>query len=247
MGTCSSIPAGQPAPSGQCTPNATCGNTGLCSGSGSCQQRAAGTVCGSELCSSNPTSSYTAAPTCNGVGGCVTPSANQCGAYVCKSGGCPTACSSDLDCFGQSYCGSNGKCTAQSVNSVPCTANDQCQSGFCANGFCCGSSCGLECQSCGVPGSEGTCTNVPAGGVDPTGTCTNAKADPSTCGDDGLCNGSGGCELYQPSTVCLNTCASDGSSLTPTYCDGGGNCNQAGLSTPCATNYCSLGPPPLCQ
>ncbi|HEY6259741.1 MAG TPA: hypothetical protein VIY51_28520, partial [Xanthobacteraceae bacterium] len=60
-------------------------------------------------------------------------------------------------------------------------------------------------------------------------------------------NGSGGCELYQPTTVCASVCASGGATLTQNFCDGAGNCNPAGVVTMCGTNTCSVGPPAVCD
>jgi hypothetical protein len=123
-----------------------------------------------------------------------------------------------------------------------CAANDQCQSPFfCTNGFCCGSSLCPSCQSCGVAGLQGTCTNVLAGGADPTGTCTGLAQPATSCGNNGLCNGAGGCQNYAAATVCAAaSCSSDSTQFTPaSLCDGGGNCVPPAMVLTCATPTCN--------
>src|SRR5881394_3094301 len=81
----------------------------------------------------------------------------------------------------------------------------------------------------------GTCSPVPAG-QDPLDQC---PADsPQSCGRDGVCNGSGGCRLYQPGVICAPaTCA--GSVFTQSrICDGAGVCRPA-ASTDCAPGTCT--------
>ncbi len=226
-GTCSAMAAGQTAPTGQCLAGATCGNTGLCNGSSGCQQRAANTGCGSASCPAN-SSLFTAAPKCDGFGSCVTPSPTNCGLYVCTLAGCPGACTFDTDCVGGYYC-NGGTCAQQQSAGIACTANDQCKSPlFCTEGFCCGSAnCTLSCQSCAVPGSQGTCTNVPSGGADPTGTCQGLKTAKTTCLYDGTCDGSGGCRDWPATTVCATSCSVDQSQFLQSFCSGNGTCDMA--------------------
>jgi hypothetical protein len=248
-GTCTSIPLGQAAPSGQCATGAACGNTGTCNGASGCQQVANGTSCGSPASCGARSSQFQPASACNGAGACVPPSAVTCGNNLaCTATGCTrTGCSQDADCANGYYC-NGGSCAAQQTSGA-CTNNDQCATGFCTDGVCCNvASCLLSCLSCNVPGQQGTCNAVQAGGVDPTHTCDGEKQDASTCGFDGLCNGAGGCELYQPSAVCASSCAADGSALTESFCDGLGICNiLTPMVTSCATSMCSSGPPPVCQ
>jgi hypothetical protein len=72
-----------------------------------------------------------------------------------------------------------------------CTIDQQCGSAFCRQGVCCMTACadppagGLAshtCMSCNVPGSIGTCSNVPAGGAAPPMQCFGEY--PATCGQD---------------------------------------------------------------
>jgi hypothetical protein len=240
-GTCAPIPLNQPAPSGQCTADGTCGNTGLCDGASGCQQAANGLGCAPAVCASR-SSQFQAVATCNGAGNCVTPLPTTCsGNLACTSSGCTrTTCAVDTDCASGYYC-NGGTCTQQQT-SGSCTANDQCAAGlFCTDGYCCTvSSCMFSCLSCGVPGLQGTCNFVPAGGNDPTGACTSLKQpDPTMCGYDGTCNGGGGCEFYSTSTMCGSpTCAAGTSEITALFCDGAGNCDATGNLQSCSPLMC---------
>ena len=58
---------------------------------------------------------------------------------------------------------------APRADGAPCSpsAANACLSGFCVDGVCCHvSSCAGACRACNVPGQEGTCADVPAGGAD---------------------------------------------------------------------------------
>jgi N-acetylneuraminic acid mutarotase len=87
-----------------------------------------------------------------------------------------------------------------------CTAAAACASGFCAAGLCCDSACTGTCMACTAKlkgtGKDGTCGPVEAG-TDPGNVCTDQGA--SSCGTDGLCDGSGACGTYPDGTVCLET------------------------------------------
>ena len=79
-------------------------------------------------------------------------------------------------------------CTNLKANGAACGAGLECLSGNCTEGFCCGSaSCGL-CQSCAVPGKQGTCS--------PT-------ADGTVCGAS-LCDGND--RYHAPSTCAAGMC-----------------------------------------
>jgi hypothetical protein len=65
--------------------------------------------------------------------------------------------------------------------SAPCALPDQCASGRCVDGVCCESECSAVCESCNIPGLQGSCAPVPAGGTD------------TTCDGTMACDGSSGC------------------------------------------------------
>ncbi|MGB7810900.1 MAG: hypothetical protein WBP56_07175, partial [Polyangia bacterium] len=126
-----------------------------------------------------------------------------------------------------------------------CSCDDECQTGFCVDGLCCTSACGQTCKACNLPSSLGDCAFVPSG-VKPNDPLVCAASTPATCGQDGTCDGQGGCRLYVNGTECkAGTC--DGDSVTGILsCDGNGKCSE-GSTLPCppytcdpATNRCAL-------
>ena len=136
-----------------------------------------------------------------------------------------------------------------------------CVTAICKDGFCCGSACGGTCESCGISGSEGTCTGIAANtdpvnecaalcsvcdgnggvgggacvpatnGTDPNNNCAAASQD--SCDFDGQCNGSGACRFWAAGTACLNPANTPCSD--PNTCDGSGTCleNHEPASTLC--------------
>jgi hypothetical protein len=69
-----------------------------------------------------------------------------------------------------------------------------------------------------MPGTWGTCQNIADN--DPDARCP--RQDPSTCGTNGTCNGSGVCKSYDSLTQCSSSC--NATIFTRTYCDGLGQC-----------------------
>lgn len=130
----------------------------------------------------------------------------------------------------------SGVCRGQGCACTPVTAAAICAGGPCIDGFCCDSSCSSTCQSCAVPGSEGTCSFTPAG-EDPDNDCEASTT--STCGTSGTCDGAGGCARYGNETTC-----NDGQSCsTNDRCDGEGRCIGSVPATcgPGPDNECCVG------
>ncbi len=105
-----------------------------------------------------------------------------------------------------------------------CQINADCSSGFCVDGVCCNTACLGTCQACSAAtkgqGADGTCGNVIAGTPDKINCPSQA---PSTCGDDGTCDGNGACRLYAAGTPCRPS-AGD--------CDVAESCPGAGKACP---------------
>ena len=118
----------------------------------------------------------------------------------------------------------------------PCSAaGAKCMSGFCADGFCCNTACEGACLTCAAAGSVGTC--VPADiGTNPRSACTDMGS--TTCGTDGLCDGTGSCENYPSGVVCQQAGCS-GSMLTfAGRCDGTGAACPTATGQSCAPYVC---------
>ncbi|MCG5053594.1 MAG: hypothetical protein KA712_11590 [Myxococcales bacterium] len=188
-GTCEPLSGSFPS---ECAPSA-CGFTGQCV-SGVCQSVANGTSCGSATCKDG--ASQTAAPTCSN-GQCVTPMATPCTPGTCKGSACSNACSADNGCASGAYCDSGGVCRAKKAQGASCGRVGECQTGNCAAGICCNSTCSGACQIC----STGTCSNVSGaqgqGCTEFQRVCSSGSCVCASGRKD--CNGltSDGCECYE--------------------------------------------------
>ena len=179
--------------------------------------------------------------------------------YYCTSGRCDydyysnsTNCNNYDGCSGTTYydyyC-SNGYCTYTSYpndsrclkpQGSTCTSDNECQSGYCVDGYCCNWACDGTCMHCDYSADPGTCYYYLAG-EDPENECYGT----GTCG--GTCNGSGSCQYPSTSVTCsslqdcdyLNYYYQSPSGDSPTsedwcwyrdyadsyrYCDGAGSC-----------------------
>jgi hypothetical protein len=213
-----------------------CGTNGKCNGAGRCETYAPGTVCASETCVSRI---YTAPSTCSATGQCVAPQARPCAPYACNGSQCFTNCSTNDQCGASNVCVSNS-CGLVGPGAA-CRGTADCQTGLtCAQGVCCNSPCTGSCQSCALPGSLGTCTNVPMGSVDPSAGCKD-QGVPS-CGTNSRCDGNGDCQYYVQGTVCAaSNCPLGTSTYTPvSICNGNGTC-MAPNANSCFPYECDTG------
>jgi hypothetical protein len=120
----------------------------------------------------------------------------------------------------------------------PCAGGAECDSTLCVDGVCCGSACGTLCQSCNVPGSEGTCTPIPAGKAPAAGAAQRCAGQPAvTCGFDGTCDGNGGCRRFPAGTQCQSPSCSGATYVPGAACDGRGTC-MAPVAIGCAPYNC---------
>lgn len=92
-------------------------------------------------------------------------------------------------CAGAYACSGSGTCLRP--NGIGCSADAQCISGTCADGFCCDTACDTACLSCSVAGSIGTCKPIAKGQTDVTPACNGIHA----------CDGTGAC-LLAPGQTC---------------------------------------------
>lgn len=230
-GVCKPVAAGGADPTGTCTDKgaSTCNTNGMCDGAGKCQLYASGTICTASTCTMGDV--FTPAATCDGAGTCQAVTSTLCDPWGCgPNGACNTTCSTNSDCNAPATC-VNKSCGKLSAGQ-PCATATACQSGFCANGVCCNNACTGTCTACNLSGSVGTCKQVPAGQAPtPATQCTDAGA--STCGTNGLCDGTGGCQKYASGTSCASASCT-GSTLTPTA-----TCNTSGMCVTPATKMCN--------
>jgi hypothetical protein len=63
-----------------------------------------------------------------------------------------------------------------SANGITCTANGDCQSGFCTDGVCCNNACNGTCEKCSLAGTVGKCSPIPVN-TDPEMECVAVVSD----------------------------------------------------------------------
>jgi len=244
-GQCLPVAAGTSDPRGICKDEgaASCGLTGSCNGQGGCARYAAGSVCKPSSCAGG---SMIPAGTCDGRGTCLEGPAIACDPFMCGGTACLDTCTSDADCVTPATCAA-GSCGKRGLGQA-CQSAEQCKSGFCADGVCCSEACTGKCRFCALSVALGRCVDVPAdapdpraarGVTDPALVC--AAQAPDSCGTNGLCDGSGGCQRFPQGMTCKagQTCDVASNIYTGAFtCDGQGQCAPpAGQS--CAPFKCS--------
>ena len=226
VGRCKFVEAGLPDPGCPASASSTCSTTGLCDGAGACQLFPANTPCGPALCSGG--AMLQTAQTCDGKGTCQPAQLVDCSPYLCSQGACNGSCSTDADCetghacvptqVGEMSAGACGK----KKNGQPCSDKSECESSQCVDGYCCESRCEGACQSCGFPGSPGQCVSAAVGAPDPHGNCVDMGK--ASCGTNGVCDGSGGCQRYSVGHVCGQETCTLGAHTPPAICNAAGQC-----------------------
>lgn len=226
-GTCSFIPEGLD-PDDECPTDAPlCG--GFCDGAGGCQLVSAGTECRQARCENGLL--FEPAECVGDGSACPASASAPCpGAYGCELDGrrCRTTCTESFHCAPGATC-SGGECRASGA--TQCTADAQCGSGFCVDGYCCNSRCDGECRSCALSGTEGVCSYVPTG-QDPDQEC-----GAGVCG--AKCDGAGQCLGGSAGKRCAAaTCAGSGVLLESSQCvDGSDEC-PARAQVSCGAGSC---------
>ncbi len=167
------------------------------------------------------------------------------------SSACATSCASDGACAKDNYCVSPGSptasCAPKKIAGAGCGAANECLSGFCVDGVCCGSACGGQCQACAEPGSLGVCTSVDGLPRGARPACTapfacSAGACATTCTKDVECAFGRTCA----SGTCVPK-ASNGSTCTAAkdclsgFCVDGVCCNTACASACTACDVAGKG------
>src|SRR4051794_6989028 len=120
--------------------------------------------------------------------------------------------------------GGGGQCVSNAAKPLgaACGCGGECASGFCADGVCCNTACSGACVSCALAETKGECSIVGQGVADPHKLCKSEA--PETCGQDGTCNGQGGCAKHKPGTTCGASACSGGGMVPTSSCDGNGTC-----------------------
>jgi hypothetical protein len=113
-------------------------------------------------------------------------------------------------------------------NGAVCTANKQCQSGFCVDGLCCDKACDGQCETCKK--AEGADDDGSCGGLLEEKTCD----DESECTTDDVCK-LGKCEgeTKDEASVCANGACFEG--VCEPLLASGETCSLNGF---CGTGFC---------
>ena len=229
-GTCTDVPA-HTDPASECAGSTTCNGDGGCllSNGNACGANA---ECESGQCVDGyccESACAGACQACNRLGarGTCTAAAsgmdpeNDCALAVCGASGCLTTCTSDVHCKPTAYC-DGSTCLVKKALGLSCAAGNECSSGNCVDGVCCGSDCGGTCRACNLLGAVGACTDVPVR-MDPANDCGAA-----------LCSGAAG--------ACISPCAADADCKPGNYCNGTSCVSRKALGVSCAAgNECSSG------
>jgi hypothetical protein len=221
-GLCMPVPAGTP--SAGCAQQVveSCGYDGTCDGSGGCRRYAPGAACAVASCQTSST--LVSVSACDGQGTCVQPPSISCAPNICDPTTlrCRTTCVTNNDCVG-AIC-VNGSCGPKPPGAIGegCSTGSDCASTFCKDGVCCQTDCSGSCVSCNQPTALGTCTPVPAGKIDPHSTCMDQGV--TSCGTNGLCDGSGACTKYPQGALCAIGLCGGHLLKSVKQCDGNGAC-----------------------
>lgn len=214
-------------------PGAPCSSTEWCDGVACARKGVPGNLCTQDyqclsgacvdgVCCDNACSG--ACDRCNlrGFEGSCTPLAAgttvaACGSYTCDgiSGACPAACSQDSHCVSSRWCDGT-TCAPKRVQGQGCLRDEVCQSGHCANSYCCDLACNNACDACNVLGLEGSCSAAPAGAT-PAPACGSYVCNglsvgcPVTCATDADCTASAFCNnnVCEPARVLGQSCSRD--------------------------------------
>ncbi len=227
-GTCAAVLVGTD-PDAECPAGdvASCGNSGDgCNGdvaASACKKYDAASEC---LAASCKDGIGTPAASCDGAGSCPASTPVPCAPYVCDGSGtaCLAACAGDGDCVGGFYC-NGASCVPQGNTGVACGANNQCSSGFCADGVCCNTACDGACDACSKAkgaSTDGACSAVAPG----------MPGDPACA--PYLCDGQ--------KALCPVSCMGDSQCAAGNYCDNGACVAKKAKGVVCsAANQCATG------
>jgi uncharacterized repeat protein (TIGR02543 family) len=147
-------------------------------------------------------------------------------------------CMVDSDCASQYYCSVSYTCLVKNQNGSSCNANNQCQSSYCIDGYCCNSACNNQCEACDIDGNLGSCTIVSSG--QPHG---SRSPCPGSFACQGFCNGmSLTCSFPGLETACDDGdyCTENDRCSGAGFCIGGTplNCDDGNI---CTVNSCLSG------
>jgi uncharacterized repeat protein (TIGR01451 family) len=227
-GTCSPV-AGAPVGARAACADDGSGCGGACDGTHGLACAYPTTACRDASCEGG---TATLAASCDGAGACPAASTAACAPYACGATACLSGCSTDAQCVAADYCAAGGTCQSRKADGAACSLDDECTNRHCADGLCCNTACGGQCEACNLAASPGTCSPVsgaPAAGHAACG------SDGSACG--GACDGTHRASCAYPTASCRTASCADGTATLAASCDGAGAC-PAASTVACAPYVC---------
>jgi hypothetical protein len=113
--------------------------------------------------------------------------------------------------------------TCDKTQGMLCAGDNECASGFCADGVCCTNACVGPCRSCNQPSTTGVCQGYTSG--------TDPEAE---CGAGNTCNGVGACGPGPAPDLPNGQLCAAGSQCKSGFCIDGVCCESA-CADPCQT------------
>jgi hypothetical protein len=252
-GACSFVPAGNEDPVGApaCVSDPDQGRA--CDGNGVCAnvQKANGQPCtaGKQCTSGNCIDGVCCNSTCTALcyacnvplnpGNCTTILPGQqdhSASMTTASGTTVVTCDSSTQYCLAGNCITLTPTMTKKMNGQSCGQASDCASNLCVDGLCCNGACTGQCQACNVPGQEGNCVNVPAGGTD-------ANGSPACTGTGQFCDGTGHCQ-NNPQGKSLGYTCKAGTECLSGFCVDGVCCETACTDT---CRACNLQPAGACS
>jgi hypothetical protein len=174
---------------------------------------------------------------CDGTGGCFT-KGTSCAPFTCDALGqyCSKTCTMDVDCGAGAYCTTAHVCSPKKGQAASCVAANECLSGACVDGVCCGAACTGSCQACTAAkkgsGVDGVCGTI-ANGTDPDKECPGVTCAGTTRELAHACNGAGACVATSTAPCAPYTCATG--TTCGTSCTSDASCDANDW---CSANKC---------
>ena len=213
----------------------TCSFDGKCDGAGACRKFVSGTVCKAGACDGD---AVTGQLVCDGQGHCRPGPTMICSPFSCdpSEGACVAMCSGTNQCVAGHACDASGSC-GKRLSGAHCTKARRLPARASAPTTSAATRPARGRASPARSLALGDLLRRFALGA-PIRTASARIRAPPAAGQNGLCDGVGGCSLYPAETVAWPPACSGNRSTRPATCDGLGTCRPPGLQD-CSPFVCA--------